>query len=465
MASLVNGGSVRIDEERIFLEPTGNFESISEIENSIITLPGQSEPVYLKDLVTIQRAYADPPESQMFTSGEPSLGLAISKREDGNIITLGESVKQVVRRLQSVYPIGIEFEIVAFEPGVVQRTISDFTGNLVQSIVVVMLSMILFLGLRTGIVVATLIPSTILATFLVMGYFDIGLNQISLAALIISLGLLVDNAIVMSESCLVLMAQGKKPIDAAINSAKELKVPLLTSSLTTAAAFLPIYLAESATGEYTAALFQVVSIALLCSWLMALTLIPLLCAMFLRVEEKEGNPYASRFYRIYRKILILFLRRPVFSVLFVVGFFFFSLQGFQYVPKSFFPSSDDPMFTVKMKLSSGTSIEETANTVRRLEKFMKEELGQTADREGITNWTSYVGGNVPRFVLSYNPDPPTPEQADMIINVSDHRIMPELIARLGDYCPGTFPRCQGQCPATGQGSDRRQPDRDPGTRP
>lgn len=333
---LIPGGSIQVGLERIFLEPTGNYERIEDIENTIIALPGRRDLVSLKDLVQVKRGYVDPPSRAMYSSGEQALALAVSLRSGGNIIDLGTGVKETIRHLQSVYPIGVNFDIVSFEPGSVQKIISGFTGNLLQAVLVVMLSMIIFLGLRTGLVVATLIPSTILMTFLLMRVFDIGLDQISLAALIIALGLLVDNAIVMSESCLVQMGAGKDPVTAAVDSANELKIPLLTSSLTTAAAFLPIFLAKSTTGEYTASLFKVVTIALLSSWVIAITLIPLLCASSLRVTA-GAESFDTRFYRIYRKTLLLVLRRPAVSLLGVAGLFFLSIQGFKYIPVSFFP--------------------------------------------------------------------------------------------------------------------------------
>lgn len=437
---VIPGGSLRIDEERLFLEPTGNFESLEDLENSIIALPGRTEVLALKDLVRVERGYVDPPKRLMYTSGWPSLGLAISMRKGGNIIDLGEEVKASVERLRGAYPIGIEFDIVAFEPEAVAVTINNFTSNLLQAVGVVMLTMVLFLGFRTGLVVATLIPAAILATFLVMGQLGIGLDKISLAALIIALGLLVDNAIVMSESCLVLMGEGMSGKDAAVKSAKELKVPLLTSSLTTAASFLPIYLAESNTGEFTASLFKVVTISLLCSWLLALTMIPLLCATFLKVAKTdESTAYQSRFYKFYRMILVAHLRRPVLALLGILAIFVTSLQGFQFIPKAFFPGSDQPMFTTRIDLPVGTAIEETDRLVRNVDQYIRAELTANDNREGITNWSSYVGEGAPRFYLSYAPAPPTPGQGFFLFNVTDYRLIPELVEKLSVYVGEHFP--------------------------
>ncbi|CAM2067406.1 Efflux RND transporter permease subunit [Sulfidibacter corallicola] len=437
---LISGGSLRVEDERIYLEPTGNYETVTDIEETIINLPGREETVYLKDLLHVYRDYIDPPQRQAYSSGEPCLILAISMREGGNIIDLGKEVKTEIKRLKGIYPIGIEFDIVSFEPDAVAEVIANFTGNLGQSVLVVMISMILFLGFRTGLIVASLIPSTILTTFLVMGAFDIGLDQISLAALIISLGLLVDNAIVMAESIMVNMAEGQKPIEAAVASSMELKIPLLTSSLTTSAAFLPIFLAKSATGEYTASLFKVVTISLLCSWILALTLIPLLCVLFLKVKPRDTEEgYDTKFYQQYRNLLLFGLRNRVLSIALILGTFYLALQGFKFIPQSFFPDSDERKFTVEIERSTGTAIEETSRMVRRVDQWMGENLTQNETRSGITNWSSYVGEGAPRFNLSYAPDPPTPGLAFMLVNVDDYRVIDDLANQLRGFVREHFP--------------------------
>ena len=200
-------------------------------------------------------------------------------REGGRLTELGTVVEEELTKFRAQYPHGIRLEKAFFQPADVQQVIDDFVESLGQAIVIVMVAMLLFLGLRTGLVVAALIPMAIALTLVLMNLFGIGLNQISLAALIIALGMLVDNGVVMAESSLVLIEKGIDGKSAAIQSAQELRVPLLVSSLTTAAAFLPIALAKSAVGEYCLALFQVVTIALIASWLLSLTMTPLLCAV------------------------------------------------------------------------------------------------------------------------------------------------------------------------------------------
>ena len=355
---LISGGSISTGLERIELEPSGNFDSVDELARTVISVPGRSELLYLEDIADVHRDYIDPPKTKMRSRGLPAIGLAVAMKEEGNIVTFGHQVRTIVDQLNERYPIGIDFELVAYQTATVERKVDEFVGNVGQAIVIVLAVMLVMLGLRTGLVVASLVPSAMLAALVILQFLDISLNQMSLASLIIALGMLVDNAIVMSESIMVQMAEGKPPVEAAVGSARELRIPLLTSSLTTAAAFLPIYLAESTTGEYTGLLFTVVSVTLLCSWVLALTLIPLLCVMFLKVEpQTDADAFNTRFYRSYRGLLLACVRHPLVTLAGVAAVFFAAIQGLGYVPQIFFPPSDTPMFTAEIESPVGTAIE------------------------------------------------------------------------------------------------------------
>ena len=441
---ILPGGDFSTNYERIVFEPSGNFESVEDLRNTIVNLPGRREVVRLQDIVSIRRGYVDPPDNRMRFNGERALTLAISLREGGNIIELGGDIRRVIDRAQSVYPIGIDFNVLQFQADAVDRKIRDFVGNLLQAIGIVALVMLLFLGLRTGFVVASLIPAAIVAALLVMSLFGIGLDQMSLAALIIALGLLVDNAIVMSESIMVQMQRGKDAVAAAIASAKELRIPLLTSSLTTAAAFLPFSIAQSATGEYVSPLFKVVTITLLCSWVLALTLIPLLCVRFLRVEpvaaEKE---FDSPFYIWYGSVLGSLLRNRWKTLAGAIGLLIVALQGFNYVDNIFFPPNDRPAFTVELELPSGSPIALTDSVARSLEAFILDPasgLLATEDSHGITSFGTFVGEGAPKYLLSYNPEPSNPAFAYMLVNTSRRdAIETNLIAPIERYVRDNFP--------------------------
>ena len=441
---IIPGGSIKIGNERIELEPSGNFQSVEEVRKTVITIPGSNEILYLSDIAEVKRGYVDPPATMVHSSGTPALGLAISMREGGNNIELGEKVKETLSRVRSSYPYGVEFEIINFSPKEVANKVDSFASNLVQAILVVAAVMLLSLGLRTGLIVAFLIPASMVMAILIMSFFDIGLDQISLAALIIALGMLVDNGIVMTESIMVSMSNGKKPVDAAIESANELRVPLLTSSLTTAAAFLPIFLAESNVGEFTASLFKVVTITLLCSWLISLTVIPLLCVSFLKVKHQSTN-YDSRFYNGYRDFLSFLLRFRISTLVFTALLFASAIFGLKYVPNVFFPPSDRVYFTVELTMPLGTAIETTEDVASRFEEFIGKELTVDAaavedtGQHGVTSWITYIGSGGVRFVLSHNPEPPGSNYALIVVNTTNSEIIDQLVGRLNDFSFDNFP--------------------------
>jgi len=438
---IIPGGEIDTGEEVIALEPSGNFESILDLKRTVVKLPGKSELLHLEDVVNIRRGYIDPPKYKVRSSGESALALAINLREGGNIMVLGEKVREMVRRLQELYPIGVDFDFVAFQADHVDKRVKNFIRNLLQAVAVVVAVMLLTLGFRTGLVVASLIPMAIISTLLIMYYLNIGLDTMSLASLIIVLGMLVDNAIVMSESISVQISEGKKPVDAAVDSAAELRVPLLTSSLTTAVAFLPIFLAKSGTGEYCAPLFKVVTIALMSSWVLSLTMTPMLCVYFLKVRSNpEKSSFDSRFYRFYRGFLLRILRYPLLSVAVTVVVFLTVMQGFRFIPKIFFPPNDKPVFTAEFTFPLGTPIEKTEAAIAIIEPFIAEELTATSDRlEGITNWATFIGGGAPRFTLNYSPGPSNPEYAVILANTTSRAVIDELVPKIEGFCLERFP--------------------------
>lgn len=414
---VVSGGSFKLGDERISLEPSGNFESMAEIGATLLRLPGTNQLFQLRDVAQLNRGYVDPPESLVRVNGEPAIAIAIAMRDGGNNIKLGAAVKDALADFHQRYPIGIDFQLVSFSPQEVDDKVKGFVLNLLQAVAVVSLVMLVTLGLRTGLVVSSLIPITMLLSMIIMSALSIGLDQISLAALIIALGMLVDNGIVMSESIMVQMEKGKSAVQAAIDSASELRTPLLTASLTTAAAFLPIYLAESSVGEFTASLFKVVTITLLSSWLVALTAVPLLCVRFIRVKSTAASG-SSRIQRFYRRLLTLLLGHRTLTLVATLVVLIIALRAFELVPKLFFPPSDRAYFTVEFKLPTGTNIDRTQRIVSEVEDYLQGSRVERDSDGAILNWVSYVGSGGPRFVLSHNPVPSAPGFALMVINVA-----------------------------------------------
>jgi len=442
---LIPGGDVRTSEEAIVLEPSGSFESVDDLRDTLIAVPGRSELIALRDVARVERGYVDPARIETRASGRRALALAISLREGGNILTLGDAVRATVERLRAELPVGVDLEFAQFQAEAVHTKVKDFVGNLLQAVVIVLLVMLVSLGLRTGLVVATLIPMSMVAALLVMSFFSIGIDQMSLASLIIALGMLVDNAIVMSESIMVQMEEGKPALEAAVESADELKIPLLTSSLTTAAAFLPIYLAKSTTGEYTAPLFKVVTITLMCSWALSLTMIPLLCVLFLRVKRRERGSAEERspFYRRYRATLALLLRHRWATIGVVAAVFFASMQLFRFIPVVFMPPHDRPTMTAELRLPAGVPFSRTLEVVDEVEAWVARELwlGEKPEpgAEGVLGWTTFAGQGAPRFMLSATPEQPTPEYAILLLNATSRPTVDTLVAKLSGFLEGRFP--------------------------
>ncbi|MFT5083199.1 MAG: multidrug efflux pump [Lentisphaeria bacterium] len=426
---VISGGSFNLGRERIVLEPSGNFESIEDIKHSIVRVPGSKRLVFLKDIASVSRDYVDPPKKVVMSSGQAALAIAVSMREGGNNIAMGEQVLGAIAQFERQYPWGLEFELINFSPREVDDKVKSFVSNLGQAVLVVTAVMLLSLGFRTGIIVVALIPISMLMTTIVMSLFDIGLDQISLAALIIALGMLVDNGIVMSESILVRLQQGLKPITAAVDSAMELRVPLLTASLTTSAAFLPIFLAESNVGEFTASLFKVVTITLMCSWIISLTVIPLLCVYFLKVTPKPQSLNGT-FYRYYKKTLALLLKKKWATLSVTALVFIIAMSGFNSVPKLFFPASDRSYFKIELELPIGSTIEATQMLASDVGDYLAH---LKADGHDIVNWISYVGSGGPRFVISHAGKADTPEYALLIVNVADYRSIATLMPLIQRY--------------------------------
>ncbi|MFW2387023.1 MAG: efflux RND transporter permease subunit, partial [Polyangiales bacterium] len=432
------GGEIDVANETIALEPSGNFSSVDELRRNVVRLPRTDELVYLEDIVDIYRGYVDPPEALVRAAGAPALTLAVSMADGGNLIELGKELQVFFKYIQEQYPHGVEFYQTFFQPTNVELKVDAFVESVVQAVAIVLVVMLLTLGLRTGLVVATLVPVTMIITMWAMSIFEIQIDQMSLAALIIALGLLVDNAIVISESIMVRMAAGESGTKAAMGATNELRVPLLIASLTTAAAFLPIRLAESAVGEYTGVLFSVVTLTLLVSWVLALTMIPLLCVRFLKPKAIE-EPFDSRFYRFYRRTILAILRRPLLSLAIAIIGFFAGIQLFNFVPQMFFPTQTSDFFVAEFTFPPGTSIGTTESMIKDMDSFIESELTETEDRPGVTHWASFISTTPPRFTLGYNPNAPRPRFSETMLSTTNEEVVPEIMERLEHYITERYP--------------------------
>ncbi|MDD9939694.1 MAG: efflux RND transporter permease subunit [Myxococcales bacterium] len=447
---IMPGGQVDVGPETIALEPSGNFASVAELRRTLIPLP-RGGVAFLGDFVSIRRGYVDPPRSKIRVSGLPGLAFAVSMADGGNLVDLGVRVQAFFAALPASYPHGIDFHTTFFQPADVEKKVDQFMGSVMQAIGIVLVVMLLTLGLRTGLVVAALIPSAMVISIFVLGLMeDVSINQMTLASLIIALGLLVDNAIVVSESIMVRMGQGEKAFDAAVDACRELQVPLLISSLTTGAAFLPIYLAESNVGEYTGILFVVVTITLLVSWLLALTLTPLLCTWFIR-PVATGEQFGGIGYRGYRTALRWVIRFRWLSVLIVVLSFVGTMQLFKLIPNIFFPPKDLPFFMAELSLTPGASMEATEALAREVDGFLERELTAEGGGEGVTGWTTFIGETPPPFTLGYSPKPSDSAYCELMVHTTSAAALPRLMERLHRWAIDRFPDVHANIRPLGNG--------------
>ncbi len=435
-----SGGEVSLEDERVVVEPTGSYADLEELGRTLVSV-GKGGSVYLGDITRIVRAYKTPRQRLVRINGQPGLALSVALSKGANIVKLGKEIDQLLASHQARLPLGITFNRAASQDFEVEQSVADFTRNLLQSVVVVLLSMLLFLGLRTGLVVASLIPMAIVATLFVLSLLDLGLNQVSLAALIMALGMLVDNAIVVSEAIAVKMEKGATAKEAAMAATGELTVPLLVSSLTTSAAFLCFFLAESIMGEVVGPLFSVISIALLSSWLLSLTMVALLAVAFIKVKQIPAKrTFFERFNSYYKSWLLQALERPYSFTAGIVGLFVSSLLGFGLLPFIFFPDSERNLVTVDLNWPLGTKFETTSARVKQLESHIADSLLVGAQRQrGVVDWSTFVGAGPPSYDLGYQAGEAKSSYAHMLLNTSAGADNEWVISRLNAFCFAAFP--------------------------
>ncbi|EOW2136863.1 efflux RND transporter permease subunit [Stenotrophomonas sp. GD03908] len=434
--------------DRVQLRVTGQFNDIEAIRQFPIRAGDRT--VHLGDIAEVKRGFADPASPKMRFMGEEAIGLAVAMKDGGDILKLGANLDAEFERLQKTLPAGMQLRKVSDQPQSVEESVGEFVQVLTEAVVIVLLVSFFSLGLRTGLVVGVTIPLVLAMTFFVMHYFDIGLHKISLGALVLALGLLVDDAIIAVEMMATKMEQGYDRLRAASFAWESTAFPMLTGTLITAAGFLPIATAASSTGEYTRSLFQVVTIALVVSWIAAVLFIPylgdkMLPDLFNPQPPKPGSlsarwhakrqqwadrypalanliappqhghdhdPYQRPFYRSFRRFLDTCLRHRWWVIAATIALFVFSLMMFRFVPQQFFPDSTRPELMVDIELAEGASLRSTQAQAEKLEKLL-------SSREGIANYVSYVGTGSPRFYLPLDQQLPATNFAQFVVLAKD----------------------------------------------
>ena len=433
------GGSIDTGQREVVVVPEGDLRTVEEIENVTIELPGTGQVIRLRDIATVRRAYVDPPEAPFYYDGEQSILLAVSMADGENVLDVGPRVAERLGEIEQMLPIGLQLRIGNYQPTHVERAVEAVRSNLMQTIVIVLVVIVGFLGFRTGAIVGLHVPLTMIVTLVVMFVMDIALHRISLATLIISLGLLVDNGIVVAEEIGKRLFQGEERQEAATNAGKTLSMPLLTSSITTVLMFIPLALAPHAAGEYLRSMSMVILISLSVSFILAMTVTPILCSRFLEkpetTEEEIAAQYETSAYRTYRAMLGVLLRMRIPFLGLMVGVLFFGFWLFSYVPVQFMPESDRPQILVDVKLPSGYGIRETDRRIRELVDWLEDD----SQNPEITQTLTYVGSGGVRFFVTIAPEPSAPNMGFILVTVESVAQVEEVMRRIRHHALSNLP--------------------------
>ncbi len=449
-----------VEASGVLVTPTNNLQV--RVTGALRTL-GQIEELQLRaggttfrlgDFATVKRGYQDPPVDKMRFNGKEVIGLGVSMEKGGNIITMGKGLEATVERIRSQLPVGIELERVADQPQAVKHSVSEFVKVLIEAVVIVLVVSFLALGLHTkpkwrvdiypGLVVALSIPLVLAITFLAMRMLDISLHKISLGALIIALGLLVDDAIIAVEMMVRKMEEGLSRFEAATFAYTSTAMPMLTGTLITAAGFLPIGLAESAAGEYTFTMFSVNGLALLISWVVAVMFTPYIGFMLLKVKPHAHGQgggghdvFDSPAYRRFRRIVSWCVEWRKTTIALTLAVFALGIFGFTFIEKQFFPDSSRPELMVELWSPEGTSFAANEAVVKRFESFI-------AKQQGVQSVTSYVGTGSPRFYLPLDQIFPQSNVSQVVVLPVDTVAREALRLKIVEIFKADFPEVRGR---------------------
>ncbi|WP_152047161.1 efflux RND transporter permease subunit [Aureimonas psammosilenae] len=418
-----SSGTINADGERIAVRVNGQFASEDSLR--ILNLWVNDRYFRLSDVATINRTYADPPQSLFRYKGEPAIGLAIGMRAGGNLLKFGEALTSEMRIVESQLPVGVGLHLVSDQPHVVEEAVGGFTKALIEAIVIVLAVSFLSLGMRAGFIVTLAIPLTLAITFLAMQYSGISLQRISLGALIIALGLLVDDAMIAIEMMVARLEVGDSLHKAATYIYTSTAFPMLTGTLVTVASFMPVGLNNSNAGEFTFTLFVVIAVSLVVSWLVAVVFMPILGVTFMPKSMKKHSDKKGFLARAFAALLRFCVRFKWLTIAATLALFAGSIYGMGFVQQQFFPTSDRPEVVVDWTAPQNASIFETRAEMDRFE-------GELRDDSDILYWSSYVGQGAVRFVLSFDVQPASPNYGQMVIMTKDIEARNRVIARLRD---------------------------------
>ena len=428
--ALTPSGSVDTRKENIVVETSGKFSSDQELTS--LTLYAGQKSVRLGDVATVRRGYADPPQPRFRVNGKDAVGLAISMRSGGDILALKENLSKRMAELRSGMPIGIEAHLVADQPRVVHDAVNEFMEALIEAVAIVLIVSFFSLGVRAGAVVACSIPLVLAMVFVGMGIWGIDLQRVSLGALIIALGLLVDDAMITVESMVTKLEEGWEAVRAATFAYTSTAFPMLTGTIVTILGFLPIGFAKSAAGEYTFSLFAVVGMALLISWIVAVVFAPVIGVKVLEHADLHNGGEKGRILTTFQSVLLFSMRHARTTVLLTVAAFVASLLALPWVPKQFFPSSIRPELLVNMQLRQGASVHATDGVSHGLDEILRND-------PDVDHWSSYVGRGAVRFYLPLDEQLQNDFFAQTVVVAKDAEARERLRVRLEKKVAEKFP--------------------------
>lgn len=437
------GGQITAGSRSVVIEPTGNLNSVEEIGAVVFRVPNTNQVLRLDDVADIRRDYVDPPRNPSFFNDQPAIVLSVSTVQGTNNIAFGEALTALIDDIQQELPIGYVLDYATYQPDLIDEAVQGAVSNVYQTLAIVLAVVMLFLGLRTGLIVGSFVPLTMLLGIIVMRLFEVELQRMSIAAMIIALGLLVDNGIVVAEDIRVRLERGAERLKAARDSAASLAIPLFTSSLTTIFAFLPMLLTEGGAGEYIRSLAQVVAILLLGSWLLSMTVTPAMCAWFLKVDPKDEDAPEDQndgpVYRLYGTLLGWMLRARLAVIAVTIAALFGAIQLLGTVKTEFFPLGDRAQLLVYLDFEAGTDLRETEREVRKLTRWLSDE---TTNPEVASN-IAYIGYGGPRFFLALSPVDPDPHRAFILVNTKTVHDVGVVADRINGFLDAELPGARG----------------------
>ncbi|HHX8435056.1 TPA: efflux RND transporter permease subunit VmeI [Vibrio diabolicus] len=433
-----DAGAIRIGDEYIRIQPTGEFQSVDELGDLLITESGAQGLIFLKDVAEIKRGYVEVPNNIINFNGSLVLNVGVSFAEGVNVVEVGKAFDHRLAELKYQQPVGIEISEIYSQPKEVDKSVSGFVVSLAQAVGIVIIVLLFFMGLRSGLLIGLILLLTVLGTFIFMKYLAIDLQRISLGALVIALGMLVDNAIVVVEGILIGTQKGRTRLQAATDIVTQTKWPLLGATVIAVTAFAPIGLSEDSTGEYCGTLFTVLLISLMLSWFTAISLTPFFADIFFKGQKikqgegEENDPYNGVIFVIYKKFLQFCMRRAWFTVVVLIAGLAASVYGFTFVKQAFFPSSTTPIFQLDVWMPEGTDIRATNTTLKELESWL-------AKQEHVDHITTTAGKGLQRFMLTYAPEKSYAAYGEITTRMENYEALKPLMAKFREYLKANYP--------------------------